>query len=88
RSPLDKGHQSEPATPKPMLKETVGPFAANDIGVSLEKKLASLSFMTLEDNTYGETNTAVEGKGKEAEANVPAAEVRADPVDEEDEEEM
>ncbi|CAI7779617.1 unnamed protein product, partial [Closterium sp. NIES-54] len=88
RSPLDKGHQSEPATPKPMLKETVGPFAANDIGVSLEKKLASLGFMTLEDNTYGETNTAVEGKGKEAEANAPAAEVRADLVDEEDEEEI
>ncbi|CAI5488932.1 unnamed protein product [Closterium sp. Naga37s-1] len=87
-SPLDKGHQSEPATPKPMLKDTVGPFAADDSRMSLEKKLASLSFKTLEDNASGGTSATEQEKGDIGGKDAPAAEARVDPVEEEDEDEI
>ncbi|CAI5491147.1 unnamed protein product [Closterium sp. Naga37s-1] len=83
---LAKGHQSEPATRKPLLKETVGPFA-DDTRLSLEKKLASLSFKNLEDNASGEASNAEGGKGKEAELEAPAADPRPASVEEEDEDE-
>ncbi|CAI5529641.1 unnamed protein product [Closterium sp. Naga37s-1] len=84
RSLLDKGHHSEPATPKPMLKEAVGPFA-DDTWMSLEKKLASLSFTSLEDKAQGESSTATDGKEKGVESDAPADGAPADPVEEEDE---
>ncbi|CAI5498199.1 unnamed protein product [Closterium sp. Naga37s-1] len=71
-----------------MLKDTVGPFAADDTRRSLEKKLALLSFRTLEDNASGEASATERGKEKEAEGDAPAAEVRVDPVEEDDEDEI
>ncbi|CAI5955913.1 unnamed protein product [Closterium sp. NIES-65] len=69
-----------------MLKEAVGPFA-DDNRVSLEKKLASLSFAPLEDKEPGEASTATEGKEKDIESDAPASRAHADPVEEEEDEE-
>ncbi|CAI5507301.1 unnamed protein product [Closterium sp. Naga37s-1] len=81
-----KGHQSEPATPKPTLKDVNGPFV-DDTRVSLVKRLAAFMFPNPEKAVGGDAN-AEEGEGSKDEVTPPVVdpEVPADGEEEEEDE--
>ncbi|CAI5487140.1 unnamed protein product [Closterium sp. Naga37s-1] len=81
-----KGHQSEPATPKPMLKEVEGPFA-DDVRISLVKKLTALKFPPTASSAGGGEDSAAEEKDEATEVTPPAVDPVAPVVGEEEEEE-
>ncbi|CAI5519012.1 unnamed protein product [Closterium sp. Naga37s-1] len=83
RESATKGHQSEPATPKPLLKDVEGPFA-DDTRVSLVKRLAALKFPYSEKAASGDAN-AEEGEGNKDEVTPPAADPEVPADGEEDE---
>ncbi|CAI5951508.1 unnamed protein product [Closterium sp. NIES-64] len=86
RNPAAKGHQSEPATPKPMLKEVEGPFA-DDVRISLVKKLTTLKFPPTASSAGRGEDSAAEEKDEATEVTPPAVDPVAPVVGEEEEEE-
>ncbi|CAI5980686.1 unnamed protein product [Closterium sp. NIES-65] len=86
RDPAAKGHQSEPAMPKPMLKEVEGPFA-DDVRISLVKKLTALKFPPTASSAGGGEDSAAEEKDEATEVTPPAVDPVAPVVGEEEEEE-
>ncbi|CAI5513170.1 unnamed protein product [Closterium sp. Naga37s-1] len=81
-----KGHQSEPATPKPQLKDVEGPFDGG-VRASLAKRLSALKFPSSDAPVGDGDNNANEGQGKEEEVNSPTAAPDAPEEGGEDEEE-
>ncbi|CAI7878234.1 unnamed protein product [Closterium sp. NIES-53] len=86
RASAAKGHQSEPATPKPLIKEVGGPFA-DDTRISLVKKLAALKFLNPDVPATGGSNNAKEGEDNENEVTPPMPDPKAPAEVEEEEEE-
>ncbi|CAI5510700.1 unnamed protein product [Closterium sp. Naga37s-1] len=87
RESASKSHHSEPATPRPMLKEVGGPFA-DETRISLVKKLNDLNFSSLEDRTAEGSTEAGEEKKNTDEVSSPAVapEVPAEGEEEEEDE--
>ncbi|CAI5523726.1 unnamed protein product [Closterium sp. Naga37s-1] len=89
RESAAKGHHSEPATPKPLLKEVGGPFA-DETRISLVKKLNALKFPSPEKLSAEGVDRAEEEKENEnADEVMPptdASSVPAEEVDEDEEE--
>ncbi|CAI5493495.1 unnamed protein product [Closterium sp. Naga37s-1] len=81
-----KGHQSEPATPKPHLKDVEGPFA-DGVHASLVKRLSALKFPSSDAPAEGGDNIANEGQDREEEVKLPTAAPEAPEEGNEDEEE-
>ncbi|CAI5529580.1 unnamed protein product [Closterium sp. Naga37s-1] len=81
-----KGHQTEPATPKPQLKDVEGPFDGG-VRASLAKRLSALKFPSSDAPVGDGDNNANEGQGKEEEVNSPTAAPDAPEEGSEDEEE-
>ncbi|CAI5528415.1 unnamed protein product [Closterium sp. Naga37s-1] len=71
RESTSKGHQSEPATPKPLLKDVGGPFA-DETRISLVKKLASLKSPNPEKSIAGGDANATEEEDNKDEVSPPA----------------
>ncbi|CAI5510307.1 unnamed protein product [Closterium sp. Naga37s-1] len=84
--PAAKGHQSEPATPKPQLKDVEGPFDGG-VRASLAKRLSALKFPSSDAPVVDGDNNTNEGQGKEEEVKSPIAAPDAPEEGSEDEEE-
>ncbi|CAI5458627.1 unnamed protein product [Closterium sp. Yama58-4] len=80
-----KGHQSEPATPKPYLKEVEGPFG-DGVRASLVKRLSALKFPSSDAPPEGRDTSTNEKEDRE-EVKSPTAAPKAPEEGTEDEEE-
>ncbi|CAI5486996.1 unnamed protein product [Closterium sp. Naga37s-1] len=67
-----KGHHSEPATPKPHLKDAEGPFE-DGVRISLVKRLTALKFPVTDAPAEGGDGIAREEKDNEDEVTSPIA---------------
>ncbi|CAI5484034.1 unnamed protein product [Closterium sp. Yama58-4] len=81
-----KGHQSEPATPKPHLKEVEGPFG-DGVRASLVKRLSALKFPSSDAPPDGKDTSTNEKEDREEEVKSPTAAPEAPEEGTEDEEE-
>ncbi|CAI5500645.1 unnamed protein product [Closterium sp. Naga37s-1] len=79
-----KGHQSEPATPMPHLKDVEGPFDGG-VRASLVKRLSALKFPSTSAPAEEGDSNASDGQGKEEEVKSPIAAPEAPEEGSEDE---